>query len=126
MNNVTLKNAKGESFKIDCAACKLDGGMEAARIARFSMFIRFIGYIIAIPSALGMAFAVLIFFTGGLATPHNSVQLPSTSIVSAMGMGIGIFIFCTSLVSGLVGWLLLMKKNVYRCVRCGYIIDRSS
>lgn len=123
--HVRMQNRKGQMFEIDCAACKLEGGMEAARLPRFSGFIRFIGGIIAIPSNLGMAFAVLIFFTGGFATPHNSVQFPSTSIVSAMSMGIGIFVFCASAVSGLVGWLLLMKKNVFQCTRCGYILNRS-
>jgi hypothetical protein len=28
------------------------------------------------------------------------------------------------LVGGLIGWLLLMKKKVFKCIKCGYIMDR--
>lgn len=109
---ITMKNQRGQSFEIDCAACKLEGGMEAASITRFSGFIRFIGIIIAIPSVIGMAIAVIMFLQGGLEK-------------SKMDLGESFFVFGISAVSGLIGWILLMKKNVFRCVRCGYIINRS-
>ena len=41
-------------MQIDCQACKLEGGMAKAKVAKFSLFIQFIGGIIAIPSFFGM------------------------------------------------------------------------
>lgn len=116
--HVRMQNRKGQTFEVDCAACKLDGGMEAARLPRFSWFIRFIGGIIAIPSILGMIFAVMIFFTG-------SSGMFGQGSGNGMAIGMSLFVFCISAVSGLVGWLLLMKKNVFQCTRCGYILNRS-
>ncbi len=40
-----------------------------------------------------------------------------------MGVGASIVIGFISLVGGLVGWLLIMKK-VYKCVKFGFILDR--
>ena len=48
---------------------------------------------------------------------------------TAMGAGvsyaISIFIGATSLVAGLVGWLLLSSRKVYRCIRCSFILERA-
>jgi len=111
----------GQKFVIDCAACKLEGGMKAARIPKFSGFIRFIGSLIAFPSALGMTFAVLGFFSSGIGMFGLG---EGGEEGGGLTIGISIFIFCTSAVSGLIGWLLLMKKNVFLCTRCSYIINR--
>jgi hypothetical protein len=101
--------------QIDCHACKLIDGMKPTSIPRFGQFIRLIGFVLATPSALGMAIAVIggvgIFFVGG---GNESV-----------GFIAAIVVFCFSLVGGLVGWLLLMKKKVFRCIQCGFIMDRS-
>jgi len=36
-----------------------------------------------------------------------------------------LFIGSVSLVGGLIGWLLLMKKKVFKCSNCGFILDRA-
>jgi hypothetical protein len=48
---------------------------------------------------------------------------------AAVGTGISItialLIAAVSLVAGLIGWLLIMKKKVFRCEVCGFIMDRA-
>jgi hypothetical protein len=46
-------------------------------------------------------------------------------IVGAAGVGAGIAFAIMCLVSGLVGWLLVMKKRVLQCTNCGAVIAAS-
>jgi len=105
----------GSSIRIDCQACKLEAGMMAEVIPRFTPFIRFIGYLIAIPSFVGMF----------LSSVAAGMAFGGYELTFAYGLFGAVVLFCWSAISGLVGWLLLMKKSVYRCGRCGYIIDRA-
>ncbi len=124
--------AKEASYlpKLDCAACKAEGTMIAAKIPRFSGFIRFIGILIAIPSVLGVLFAILILFSTGsatnevMSTAQSDAETAGAAIGATIGFGFSAFIGFSSLVGGLIGWLLLMKKKVFKCIRCSYIIDR--
>lgn len=102
-------------YTIDCHACKLAGGMEKRRINRFPFFIRLIGWIIATPSAFGMAIGA----TVAIATSGRGFGSDT------MGFFIGGVFFAISAVGGLVGWLLLMRKNAWVCSRCGYMIERA-
>jgi hypothetical protein len=101
------------SFSIDCAACKLENGMDKRSVPRFPTFIRFIGLIIAVPSAIGMLI--------GASTVASSMA----SSHSLMGIGVGGGFFTLSAVGGLVGWLLLMSRKAFVCRRCGYMLDRA-
>lgn len=100
-------------YAVDCAACKLEGGMVKKTLPKFPPFIRIIGYIIATPSAVGMAFALFMLFT--------TTNKDDTGVAAF----ICIAIFCTSAVFGLIGWLLLMRKRAWVCARCGYMMDRA-
>jgi len=104
----------GAAIRIDCHACKLEGAMMAAEVDRFPPFIRFLGYILVIPSFVGVFFASLAFGASMSMGGESSLSLTMFAIL-----------VCASLVGGLVGWLLLLRKKVYRCGRCGYIIDRA-
>ncbi len=75
-----------------------------------------IGWILCIPSVLGVAFAVLIAL-GSL--------LSESTLETTIGLGVAVFFGILSLVAGLIGYLLIMKKKVFRCTYCGYIIDRA-
>lgn len=105
---------KGAGVRIDCQACKLEGGMMAAELNRFPPLLRFIGHILVLPSLVGVFFASLAFGAS-----------MSMGLESSISMMMFVILVCASLVGGLIGWLLLLKKNVYRCGRCGYIIDRA-
>jgi len=105
---------KGSGVRIDCQACKLEAGMMAAELPRFPPFIRFLGYILVIPSMVGV-FVTSLAFGASM----------SMGMESSLSLTMFVILVCSSLVGGLIGWLLLLKKKVYRCGRCGYIIDRA-
>jgi hypothetical protein len=114
-NEDAARSIHSPEFSIDCTACKLQGGMERRRVNRFPIFIRMIGWIIATPSAVGMAVGIFVVFTNGGGGFGSDT----------MGLFVGGGFFMLSAVGGLVGWLLLMRKNAWVCSRCGYLMDRA-
>jgi hypothetical protein len=125
-----VMNANALDLKLDCSACKTPAAMMPAKVAKFSSVVRVIGVILLVPSFLGIGFALLVF----AATIMTSVQMSGSQNEAqqtgqAIGFGIG-FVFSlivgiSSLVGGLLGWLLLLNRKVYKCVRCGFILDRA-
>lgn len=117
-------------MKLDCTACKTPNSMTATKIGKFSGVVRTIGGILLIPSFLGFAFAGLVFVSTIMATASMpNAHSDAEQAGQAIGMGIGV-VFCAivaviSLVGGLLGWLLLMNKKVFKCQRCGFILDRA-
>lgn len=115
---------------IDCSACNSERTMEATKISKFNGILRFIGFIIIIPSLLGVLFAVMLFFMTGAAT--NEVMTAAQSEAQKAGAGLGfilgggfaVFMGAASLVSGFIGWVLIMKKKVFKCISCGFILNR--
>lgn len=115
-----------KKLKLDCGACKASEAMEATQVSRFPGFIRFIGYLIVTPSVIGILFGVLTLVSTGLVA-NDAPQFGQGDVGmagTAIGVGLSLFIGLSSLIGGLIGWLLLMKKKVFRCVECGYILDR--
>jgi hypothetical protein len=138
-----------------------------------------IGFILLIPSVLGVLFGILMLFATGAASsqtsasnerdirarlvahdvpepiiaeviagkPVGNAELVSLSpqqqsaihdaqlSVSAQKVGAGaatviaggfsLFIVVASFVGGLLGWLLIMRKRVLKCVRCGAVVAAS-
>jgi hypothetical protein len=138
-----------------------------------------IGFILVIPSVLGMLFGIfMLFITGAARTrtsmsgehkirarlvaedvpepiiaeviaskPVGNAELVSLSpeqrsaihdaqlSASAQKVGAGaatvlvggfsLFIVVASFVGGLLGWLLIMRKRVLQCVRCGAVVAAS-
>ena len=119
-----------DAILLDCSACKTPASMNATTTPRFGGFIRFIGVIIVIPSVLGVLLAILFFVTtstvttGQLAKSTSDAAAAGTVIGAGIGYGISLFMGAASLVGGLVGWLLLSARTVYKCVRCGFILER--
>ena len=102
-----------KEMKLDCSACKTDKVMEATKIPKFPGFIRFIGFLIAIPSVLGVLFAILMFFSTGSAT--NEVMSSAQSDAEAAGVAIGSVLVRSSilmLVSGLTASDLVALSTV--------------
>lgn len=110
-----------------CKICDC-GTLTHRKIHRLSGPAVVIGYILLIPPILGIAACVIllivILFAGAAGVAHGSVF----ESLSAAGLGvialvvIGVFCF----VSGLVGWLLVMKKNVLQCDICGAVVNAST
>lgn len=102
---------------LNCNACGSKKTLAPTRIYKFGGIIRFIGYLIVIPSICGVFFAgilILIAFAG----------VASSGSAAIMGLGLAVFVAAGSLISGLIGWLLIMKKKVFKCTSCGFILDR--
>jgi hypothetical protein len=79
-----------------------------------------IGYILLIPSIVGILFCVVGFI--------RALGLSSTvenSAVGTMVSGIFFVVGIGFLVGGLLGWLLVMKKQILQCNRCGAVVAAS-
>jgi len=115
---------------LDCSACRTEKSMEPVKIPRFNQILRFIGTIIVVPSIIGVLISLIwlisVTFAGSRAIDTAVSHPETTGAVIGMGIGYGISIFfgILSLVSGLIGWILLMKRKVYKCLVCGFILDR--
>ena len=120
-----------ENIQLDCSACKSETSMKATKIPKFNTILRIIGFIIVIPSVLGIIIAIIMFISSVsatsevMSTTQSNAAAAGATIGAAIGFGASIFVGCSSLVGGLIGWLLLMKKKVYKCFNCGFILDRA-
>ena len=118
-------------MQLDCSACKSLSSMVATKVARFGGVVRVIGVILLIPSFIGLAIAALFFISTLIATANvmptaqSEPEQAGAAIGFAIGFGFSVFIGVCSLVGGLLGWLLLLNRKVYRCLHCGFIIERA-
>jgi hypothetical protein len=116
---------------LDCSACKTPESMKATKVARFGTFIRLLGVVIVIPSIFGalagiaLVLSVSITASDQLAHATSQAATAGTAIGAGIGYGFAFGLSMLSLVGGLVGWLLLTKRNVYKCGRCGFILERA-
>lgn len=107
---------------LDCNACRSERSMSATTVPKFGTIVRLIGRILLIPSFIGFAAAVLMLVASGQVSRSD----PSDAALNT-GIGFALFLFIAipSLVGGLLGWLLLMQRKVYKCERCGFVLDRA-
>ncbi len=116
---------KFKLLALDCSVCKTERVMQPTTVSKMSNPVRAIGIILLIPSFIGMLFGLLMMF----------VSLTPSAVAAddkaRHGFGVlmvgfsAIIIVLPSFVLGLLGWLLLMKKKIYKCQRCGFILDRA-
>jgi hypothetical protein len=112
---------------IHCKTCDL-GQLHLERVYRLSAPVVTIGYILLIPSVLGMLFSVFmlaLFLLDSLGIPTAWMDPPAITFAffwSALVCFLWIVAFFTG---GLVGWLLVMKKKVLRCSNCGATVAAS-
>src|ERR1700735_2664083 len=104
-----------------CKVCER-GMLSRQRIHRLGGPAVVIGYIFLIPSVLGIAFSVLMFVLVIAANPHSNGSSDAASII---GGGIFVVTGVFSFLGGLVGWLLVMKKNVLQCSNCMAVVNAS-
>jgi predicted RNA-binding Zn-ribbon protein involved in translation (DUF1610 family) len=118
------KEGKKEIIQLDCSACKTKASMKATKIPKFNTILRIIGFIIVIPSVIGVLIAILIFITSIIATATTQSSA-GAAIDATISFGFSLFIGCSSLVGGVIGWFLIMERKVYKCINCGFILDRA-
>lgn len=105
--------------------------MVPTKISKMSPVVVVIGWILALPSMLGVIIAIMMLFASVSAGHEVSAQAASqaeaagAAIGAGLGVGMSMFIGIFSLVGGLLGYLLIMKKKVYKCVSCGFVMDRA-
>ena len=109
--------------RLDCSACGATQSMAPAKVSKMSDVVRLIGWLIAAPSILGVLFAVLLFVMGLVGASGAQDEAAAGLGIMASG-GTALCIGMSSLISGLIGYLLIMKKKVWKCSQCGYHIDR--
>jgi len=83
-----------------------------------------IGYFLLVPSVIGMCLALMaeMFL---LFASTNTQSREGAGIIALLGTGFTGFAFVVSLIGGLLGWLLVMKKHVLQCSTCGATIAAS-
>jgi hypothetical protein len=163
---------------IPCKTCDA-GYLQRKSVHRMSSIVVLIGYIMVIPSVLGMAFGLFCLIVSLSATsdttsgirdkakgemtkagvPSNIIQMvmdgkivqdadkrgltqgqlvaiesaridlsagmAGAGIGGAMASGFSIFIIISSLIGGLLGYLLIMKKEILKCTNCGVVMAAS-
>lgn len=125
---MNLQNA-ANPVQIDCQACRTSGSMVAAKIPRFSEIVRLIGFIFLVPSFLGLGVTSLMILSavfGGTNSPPTSsdAEVAGRAIGYTIVGGFILIVGAVSLISGLLGWLLIMTRKVFKCLRCGFVMER--
>ena len=120
--NTIIKKGGGIMAKkwmmLDCSACKTVSAMKATTTPKFNQIIRLIGYFIVAPSVFGMIVAVIMLISTGsatsevMSTAQTDAEAAGAAIGATIGIGASLFVGISSLIGGLIGWLLLMKKKV--------------
>jgi DNA-directed RNA polymerase subunit RPC12/RpoP len=103
-----------------CRTCGL-GSLLLTKAYRMSTPVAIIGYILLIPSVLGVLFCLL----WGLATARVVGASGAPTGAAAVAGGFIMFFVVAFFVSGLLGWLLVMKKKVLRCSHCSAVVPAS-
>lgn len=98
-----------------CKVCD-SGELRRKELYRMSGMAVFIGYLLLVPSVIGMLWSSVLFLI--------SVGNEATD-VAVLGGGLSITTAIASMVGGLVGWLLVMKKTVLQCSVCRAVINAS-
>jgi hypothetical protein len=79
------------------------------KVYRMSGPVVAIGFILLIPSILGMLFAIML----------------GASVNNDIAAGVALVFGVASFVGGLLGWLLVMKRRVLQCSVCGAVVNAS-
>ncbi len=96
--------------------------MVCQNVYRMSPVVVGIGYLLLVPPILGMAFFALLILGGTL----GALSAGNGGTAAGAGfLGVGLCGFVSSLISGLLGFLLVMKKKILRCNHCGATIAAS-
>jgi len=113
---------------LTCPTCR-SGSLSRQRLYRMSDVVVVIGYILLVPSFVGMLATLVLMSVliiapiAGGAVAKSPEAVAAGGVFAAFTAAFGVAIFLGFFVGGLVGWLLVMKKTVLRCNLCGMTID---
>lgn len=110
-----------------CSICN-QGLLVSRRVFWMSGPVVMIGWILLIPSFLGMLFSALLLFASLGGAGAAIVEAGATPGVGLGGIAAGGSSLCmgvSSFVGGLFGWILVMKKRVLECQNCGAVVAAS-
>lgn len=105
----------GSSIPTRCQTCG-GGPLRLEKVYRMSTPVVVIGYIILVPSLLWVIGCVISMF---------SLASQPSSEGSSLATGMAFFLAVAGFVGGLLGWLLIMKKKVLRCMQCSATVQAS-
>jgi MFS family permease len=97
--------------------------MTQTTVGKFSGPVQAIGFIILIPSVFGILIGLIMVVTF-IATAALTPPDDQKGAVAGVTIGFGLFFAVASFVSGLLGWFLIMRKKVIKCLRCGFTMNR--
>lgn len=97
-----------------CKTCDI-GVLMLVRKYRMSGIVVAIGYILLVPSVLGVLGCALTLFE------MPKMKGAGAGLAEGMMLMVGFFWF----VGGLLGWLLVMKKSVLQCNNCTAVVAAS-
>lgn len=106
--------------------CKICDAGTLARRKKFRMSgpVVAIGYILLVPSILGILVSVFVFFTAA-SLPHAANDVAAANMATGIAGGFAILFGVASFVGGLIGWLLVMKKQILECNACKAVVNAS-
>lgn len=111
-----------------CPTCKA-GYLSRMQPYRLSMPVVIIGYLLLVPSFLGIiisvigtAFVMLYPLVSGI-DARDANQVSYSGVAALFSAFNGICLIVGFFIAGLLGWLLIMKRTVLRCNLCGATID---
>ena len=107
---------------LDCGQCRGQQSMAPVKIPRFNLVLRLVGVILLVPSFIGFAVAALMI-VASLSSPAVGGG-PASAMGLMVGFGLALIICVISLVMGLIGWILVWNRKVWKCSRCGYYVNR--
>ena len=127
---IPQKTASGP-IRLDCKVCGTKKAMKASKIPKFIVMPQFTGCLIAVPTVLGVIFAGLLFITTSevssevMNSAHSNPEITGLSIGLSIGFYMAGFVVFGLSVSALMGRILTLKKKIYTCTHCGFVMDQN-
>lgn len=108
-----------------CPTCQRSN-LSLCQVYRMSSPVVVIGWILLVPSFLGMLYGLYLAVGVPLLAPSlTGGDKEAAAVTASLGIGLGLSILIGSFVGGLLGWLLVMKKSVLQCPSCQTTIAAS-
>ena len=107
-------------IKLNCQSCGTEKSMVATKVNKFGGVVRVIGWMIVAPSLLGIAICLISMFLVAGQSGDTSADHVAKGGLEVLFM----FLAGGALVSGLIGYILIGKKKVFKCGVCGSIKER--
>ncbi len=104
-----------------CKVCDR-GALVSKKVYRMSAPVVFIGFVLLIPSVLGMLFCFYMFVSvANVPMSADETTRTAGGLAGGLFLLVGVFF----MVGGLLGWLLVMKKQVLQCNLCNAVVNAS-